>query len=265
MCNCLPHPPAPEADHALPAASGYCRACGTVHTLPTGAAELHCRQLIHHFLGNETIDLRPTADSDPRLSTAYLFGPARGKMFGVLECCGQDGAAVIVRAFSGQYDGQWLVPGWAPPLFEVEEFSAVNTPSERLIKDFGRQLSELEPESPAWRELVQKRREMSRQLMRELHGIYRLNNFRGETRTLPGAYTGDGGIPTGTGDCCAPKLLNFAATRNLTPISIAEFYWGQDNRSGSRRHGRFYPSCREKCQPILGFLLCGLSNSHATG
>lgn len=98
---------------------------------------------------------------------------------------------------------------------------------------------------------------MSQELMQKLHAIYRLANFRGQTSTLFAAYINDGGIPTGTGDCCAPKLLHQAATMNLTPVSIAEFYWGKVNRSQSRHHGRFYPSCREKCWPILGHLLCG--------
>lgn len=104
---------------------------------------------------------------------------------------------------------------------------------------------------------------MSRRLMLDIHAIYRLTNFRGRTETLFGAYSADGGIPTGTGDCCAPKLLNYAAVNNLFPVGLAEFYWGLDNKSGSRRHGMFYPSCREKCQPILGYLLCGLEGNHA--
>lgn len=228
-----------------------------------GEAYRHCRELIHHFQKNETIDLHQGPNSDPRLSTEYLFGQARGKMFGILECRRQDGHRTIVRAFSGQYNGLWQVPGWAPPLFDVDEFAATNDATEKKIKERSRRLQELEPHTPAWRQLRQERRAMSRNLMRDIHAIYRLTNFRGTTDTLFSAYSGRNGIPTGTGDCCAPKLLNFAAANHLTPLAMAEFYWGLDNRSGSRRHGHVYPSCREKCQPILGYLLCGLAeNSH---
>ena len=59
------------------------------------------------------------------------------------------------------------------------------------------------------------------------------------------------------GDCCAPKLINFAAKNKLEPISIAEFYWGQENASGSKKHLHFYGSCEEKCGPILGRMLYG--------
>lgn len=112
--------------------------------------------------------------------------------------------------------------------------------------------------SSAWREIHRKRKNMSRELMLRIQHLYSLTNFLGETATLFTAYIPAGGIPTGTGDCCAPKLLNFAAKNNLIPIGITEFYWGRANSSGTRHHGFLYPSCPEKCEPILGFMLCGL-------
>ena len=260
MCD-----PSPYADNLSDgnqfSASGFCRRCNCIHALPSGAAHAHCLELMHLFERHETIDLQPEGDPDPQLSTDYLFGPARGKMFGVLECRDKHDTPVILRAFSGQYNSIWRVSGWAPPLFDMTEFSAVNDSEEKAIKALGRKLDTLTPHSQEWLELRQKRRTMSRGLMQKLHGIYRLTNFHGQTTTLFSAYIEKGGIPTGTGDCCAPKLLHQAATMQLTPISIAEFFWGKSNRSESRHHGRFYPSCREKCQPILGHLLCGATRS----
>lgn len=246
-------------------AHGFCRTCNAVHGLPLGAAHGHCLKLIHHFRQYGTIDLRPGGDSDPRLSTAYLFGPARGKMFGALECLDREGRSVMLHAFSGQYDGLWQIEGWAPPLFDPQEFAAVNDPAEARIKQLGRELDGLEPQSDQWLAVKHRRRDMSRELMRKLHSLYRLTTFHGCIGTLASAVFDTGGIPTGTGDCCAPKLLNQAARLGLTPISIAEFYWGLDNLSATRRHGRFYPSCREKCQPILGFMLCGAARSLGYG
>ncbi len=257
MCTNPVNQPAVHQGEDIFSASGFCPVCNRVHGLFTGAARNHCRELMHHFQEHKTIDLSTSPGGDPRLATSYLFGPARGKMFGILECCDQNNATVILRAFSGQYNGLWLVPGWAPPLFDPAEFSAVNDQTEKSIKELGHQIGALAPHSPEWQDLRHKRRAMSRELMQRLHNIYRLTNFRGHTAALMSAFIGNGGIPTGTGDCCGPKLLHQAATLNLTPVSIAEFYWGKTNRSGSRTHGRFYPSCREKCQPILGHLLCG--------
>lgn len=248
--------------------AGYCRKCGVIHGLPMGRAYHYCQQLIHHFQKNETIDLSYNEDSarrnepDPRLATSYLFGQARGKMFGVLECLDACGSTVILRAFSGQYNGLWSVAGWAPPLFDLTAFHITNDPVERRIKTLGTQMLNEEPGSESWCTIRQTRRQLSRQLMKDLHGLYQLHNFRNQIEGLVEAYSGTNGIPTGTGDCCAPKLLNLAARTNLTPVSIAEFYWGLDNKSNTRHHGRFYPSCREKCQPILGYLLCGVKRDN---
>jgi hypothetical protein len=194
----------------------------------------------------------------PTLTTDWLFGPARGKMFGLLECLRPDGTPTFLRAFSGQYNGHWLVDGWVPPLFDVEEFQAISGNGGLPIKELGREIAGCVTHAERWLNLRQERRRLSRQLMRDLHGLYRLTNFRGETAGLAEIFVGGTGIPTGTGDCCAPKLLNYAANRQLRPVGLTEFYWGRENRSGTRQHGTCSGSCREKCLPILGFMLCGL-------
>ncbi|MFV0438338.1 MAG: hypothetical protein ACK5PS_13235 [Desulfopila sp.] len=243
-------------------AFGFCTVCNRIHGLPAGTAANSCRQLMHHLHRWQSIELDRPGNGDPRLSTASLFGEAGGKMFGVLECCDRKGELVLLRAFSGQYNGRWLVPGWAPPLFDLDEFNRLNDQTERQIKALGARIADLPPHSRDWLELRRQRRLLSRSLMRELHAIYRLTNFRGHTAPLTTVFIGKGGAPTGTGDCCAPKLLHQAAAAGLTPVGIAEFYWGRANRLGNRQHGRFYPSCAEKCQPILGHLLCGAGGAN---
>ena len=57
------------------------------------------------------------------------------------------------------------------------------------------------------------------------------------------------------------RLVEGLRQRRL--FGLAEFYWGRENRSGNRRHALFYPSCEEKCRPILGFMLCGLEEARA--
>lgn len=120
-------------------------------------------------------------------------------------------------------------------------------------------MGQLLKESEEFLRLRNKRKKLSRELMVKLHSLYRVTNFRAQTVSLSDAFRYDKGIPTGTGDCCAPKLLNQAAVLGLKPVGLAEFFWGKENRSGTRQHGQFYPCCIEKCRPILGFMLCGLS------
>lgn len=189
---------------------------------------------------------------DPRFSTDYLWGEARGQMFGVLVCVTDGGEVVVLRAFSCQYNGTWRVDGWVPPLIDVDEFLRITKPVDREIKALDARIAAgRDPE------LVRRRRALSQDLTARIQGLYRLHNFRGEARPLTEVFPG--GIPTGAGDCCAPKLLNHAARHGLHPVGISEFFWGRENRSGTRQHGEFYPACAEKCQPILGFLLCGAS------
>jgi tRNA pseudouridine32 synthase/23S rRNA pseudouridine746 synthase len=114
---------------------------------------------------------------------------------------------------------------------------------------------ELSTVESALLKLKRARRSLSSQLSLELHDASTLHNLHGAPRSLREAFLSPG-IPTGAGDCCAPKLLNFAALHQLRPRSLAEFWMGTPKREG-RHHGHFYPSCEEKCAPLLGFMLCG--------
>lgn len=241
---------------------GYCAHCHKEHTLPVGAAHQHCQELIQLLENEERVDLSVAPqEATEQFSTGYLFGKARGQMFGVLFCKTAAGIHGTLRAFSGQYNSSWLVDGWVPPLLDVDEFYRVTSETEKEIKRLGRELEPLAPGSERRNSLLLHRKTLSQKLMKEIHALYRLTNFRGETRPLTDVFLGPGGIPTGAGDCCAPKLLNYAALHNLVPLGLAEFYWGQENASGTRQHGTFYAACQEKCQPILGYLLCGLGHS----
>jgi hypothetical protein len=221
-------------------------------------------RLCNRLENQQTIALTEHLPAGLDLSIAPLFGEERGKMFGVLECLDPDGKPVWLYGFSGQFNGNWEVPGWAPPLFDVDAFHRLNDPVEKEIKRLGQEIDSPEPSLDHRSELVAKRRALARQLMRDIHALYRLHNFSGESANLDQAFNGTGGKPTGTGDCCAPKLLNLAARQGLVPLSLAEFYFGRENRSKSRQHGEFYPPCREKCFPILGFLMCGADRLRET-
>jgi len=234
--------------------SGFCPDCGREHVLPAASAVPAARRLMAELERHGGIGLGLC--DDPRLGLDYLFGSARGQMFGVLVCRDGAGRRHELKAFSGQYNGVWEVPGWAPPLVDPGEFSRVIAVDEPRIKDMTRRLEALRPEDPGRAALLRERRELSRSLMARIFALYRLRNFRGETRALAEVFSG-GAMPTGTGECCAPKLLQHAAASGLVPLGLAEFYFGRENRARTRRHGDFYPPCTEKCRPILGFLLCG--------
>lgn len=62
----------------------------------------------------------------------------------------------------------------------------------------------------------------------------------------------------GSGDCCLPKLLNFAFKHNLKPLALAEFWWGRQPRQEIRQHGNLYPACQSRSFEILEHQLEGI-------
>ena len=108
--------------------------------------------------------------------------------------------------------------------------------------------------------LRQRRRSMSDELQRWLFEQYRMLNARGEERNLIDIFsaTTHGIPPAGAGDCCAPKLLQYAYSHGLQPVCMAEFWWGESPRQEIRHHLSYYPACRSKCLPILTHMLQGL-------
>ena len=179
-------------------------------------------------------------------------------MFGMLSCRDHQGRRVMLQAFSGQYNGLWQVEGWVGPVFDTTAFNELILAPEQEIKRLGREMTRWPLGSEYRCRLLIQRRTLSQKLMREIHDLYQLNNFRGERVPLAAAFIGNGAPPSGTADCCGPKLLHHAATHGLVPESMAEFYWGRSNASATKLHGQFYPACAAKCQAILGFMLCGL-------
>ncbi|RJP79613.1 MAG: hypothetical protein C4522_09675 [Desulfobacteraceae bacterium] len=233
---------------------------GVTIKLEQGNAGKHCHDLMRILEEKNRIDFEvPEQASDPRLSLDYLFGEARGQMFGILECADADGEVVILKAFSGQYNGIWKVEGWVPPLFNVDRFDELVCGTDHKIKELGNQIDRL-PEGEERRLLAVRRKKMSQNLMKEIHALYHVFNFRSQAKPLSDFFPH--GIPTGAGDCCAPKLLNHAARTGLKPVGLAEFFWGRSNRSGTRRHSMFYLPCTEKCLPILGFMMQGMEPQH---
>ncbi len=108
--------------------------------------------------------------------------------------------------------------------------------------------------------LKEERKQRSSKLQSQLFESYSFLNAFGESKNLRDIFiqTTDGQIPSGAGECAAPKLLQYAFQNGLKPIALGEFWWGTPPPSEVRVHGQFYPACRGKCEPILGHMLEGM-------
>ena len=209
-----------------------------------------------------------TIDSDPLLK--YVF--AEGKMLGVLVC--EDpasGALTTLNAFSGLVGGRSVLHGFVPPIFDTTTVPALRNiegpvPPETASLRFGptadavpplmvprvAQVSEGTGPSRDTRD--------SRELQEWLFRQYRVMNGMGEEMDVKEIFASRGLVPPGgTGECAAPKLLNYAFRNGLKPLCMGEFWYGASPSSGEvRQHGRFYPSCTGKCGPLLSWMLRGV-------
>lgn len=86
-----------------------------------------------------------------------------------------------------------------------------------------------------------------------------VHNGEGESSSIWDIFSAGGLVPPGgTGECAAPKLLNYAFTHGLEPLAMGEFWYGSSPDTAVRTHGNFYPSCTSKCGPLLAYMTKGL-------
>ena len=106
--------------------------------------------------------------------------------------------------------------------------------------------------------LKKERKEKSNYLQQTLFSKYAFLNRKKELKNLLSIFN-DPAIkpPAGSGECAAPKLLQYAFANNLTPITMAEFWWGSAPNAAIRQHKNYYPACQGRCKPILTHMLAG--------
>jgi len=108
--------------------------------------------------------------------------------------------------------------------------------------------------------LKEERKIRSGNLQKQLFEQYNFRNAKGQCKNVVDVFQDFDNTtpPAGSGECAAPKLLQYAYENKMTPVALAEFWWGCSPASEIRRHKNYYPACRKKCEPILGYMLEGL-------
>lgn len=182
-----------------------------------------------------------------------------GKMFGVLiyngELINGENGVNYLAAFSAKLDGSYDHEGFVPPVYAMTD------------------------------EPIGTSKEESRRLQKLLFANYYFVNGKGETKNLLEIFKDEKVVspddwfgkelknervkelkseripPSGAGECCAPKLLQYALTHGITPLALAEFWVGAPSRTEIRQEGAFYAPCSGKCVPILRHMLEGVTVS----
>ena len=108
--------------------------------------------------------------------------------------------------------------------------------------------------------LKNQRKDLSAALQQKLFEQYRFLNKNGASKSLFDIFKDTSQLtpPAGAGECAAPKLLQYAFKRELKPLAMAEFWWGESPKSEIKKHQNFYGACQGKCQPILEHMLEGI-------
>ena len=234
--------------------------CYTPHTL----CEIAAKEVIDHCY-----------------STPSML-PHEGKMFGVLVV-ENDGHRYYLAAFSGIYNGSYHHDGFVPPVYDLQNPDGFFHEEETRIDSITRQIntSTSEEEKNGLKVL---RKEKSNALQMWTFRQFRMHNALGDTQDLLEIFRESkspctideyvaykegltdskpkskiGIPPAGAGECCAPKLLQYAYEHHLKPLCMEEFWIGPSRPDDMRIEGRHYPACQHKCVPILTFMLQGLN------
>jgi tRNA pseudouridine32 synthase/23S rRNA pseudouridine746 synthase len=192
-----------------------------------------------------------------------INGPSIGKMFGIMVVKNQDMEIGYISAFSGKLDGENQHPYFVPPVYDSLTNDSFLTLGMLELKQINIQIETLNADkNDDYLEqiilLKIKRKENSILLQAKLFDQYNFLNAYCDSKNLNDIFHtfNNKNPPSGAGECAEPKLLQYAFQNKLKPIAIAEFWWGHS--SNLRQHGHFYPSCKDKCGPILGFMLEGI-------
>lgn len=216
-----------------------------------------------------------------------LADARRGKMFGVLVVEKEDGRLGFLAAYSGLLAGRNDWPYFVPSVFDAQQPDGHFKTEERRISAMNAKIAALQSEATSLPSphtatppqasslllaLKAERKRRSEELQRWLFRQYRMLNAHGEEKDLidiwrdyhtsPKLQQRFPLPPGGSGDCCAPKLLQYAYRQGLRPVTMAEFWYGESPRGEIRHHRQYYPACRGKCLPILTFMMQGLEREN---
>ena len=97
------------------------------------------------------------------------------------------------------------------------------------------------------RYLKQLRKELSDSLQRWLFSKFCMLNPQGDRKNLLEIFKDTAAKipPAGSGECCEPKLLQYAYSHGYRPLQMAMFWWGESPKEEIRHHLNFL-SCLQR-------------------
>ncbi|MCZ4694673.1 hypothetical protein [Ancylomarina euxinus] len=177
-------------------------------------------------------------------------------MFGILVVQKEDCTYSYLGTVSGKLQGNTICDKFVPSTFDdsIDDFFINRGMTE--LTEIGNQIKKAKKPSEISL-LIENRKQKSFALQQRLFENYQFLNFSGIEKNVLQIFesSSHGNPPAAAGECAAPKLLQYAFKNRLKPIALAEFWWGNSIKNQEREHKLFYPACKNKCRPILEYML----------
>ena len=220
---------------------------------PQESARHYCQKLISQIESGEVI-LK-------QVGRASLERKDQGVMIGSLVCWDKiEKRRIVLYAVSG--NNKQLVsvtPANVKNIFvpsivpsdKIDEALKENDKEIHELTDKINKLTLVNKNSERRNQLVKKRTELTDASLKKVFSLYSFTSFDGNKISLDEIIQKHNGHlpPTGTGDCCAPKLLSYAFEKGYEIISMDEVYYGRDTKN--KKTGISYTPCDERCGYIL--------------
>ena len=228
---------------------------------PQESARHYCQKLIS-LIESEKILLK-------QCGRESVERKGQGVMIGALVCWNEkEKRRIVLYAVSG--NNKKLEPAYplsllfteesiiVPSIVSSDEIDKALLENDKEIHELTEKINELtlvNKSSSERKELIQKRTKLTDESLIKVFSLYTFTNYKHNKISLTEIISLHGGHlpPTGTGDCCAPKLLSYAFENNLEPVSMDEVYFGPDTKN--KANGISYSPCDERCGYILPSIL----------
>jgi len=223
---------------------------------PQESARHYCQKLISQIESGEVILKQVGRESLERKD--------QGVMIGSLVCWDKnEKKRLVLYAVSG--NNKQLISTknisneiFVPSIVSSEEIDQSLKENDKEIHELTEEINKLtlvNKNSTERTKLVKKRTELTDSSLKKVFSLYSFTKYDGKKISLDEIieYHNNHLPPTGTGDCCAPKLLSYAFEKGYEIISMDEIYYGRDTKN--KTNGMSYAPCDERCGYILPFIM----------
>lgn len=223
---------------------------------PQESARHYCQKLISQIESGEVILKQVGRESLERKD--------QGVMIGSLVCWDKnEKKRLVLYAVSGNNKQLISIKNnsngiFVPSIVSSEEIDQALKENDKEIHELTEEINKLtlvNKNSTERTKLVKKRTELTDSSLKKVFSLYSFTKYDGKKISLDEIIESHNNHlpPTGTGDCCAPKLLSYAFEKGYEIISMDEVYYGRDTKN--KKNGMSYAPCDERCGYILPFIM----------